>query len=41
MSELLYAEAESVTQQAFRELLLEEARSRLRERFGDQIAGLA
>jgi hypothetical protein len=41
MSELLYAEAESVTKQALRELLLEEAKARFRERFGDQIAGLA
>ena len=41
MSELLYAEAESVTRQAFRELLLEESRTHLRERFGDQIKGLA
>lgn len=41
MSELLYAEAESVGKQAFRELLLEEAKDRLRERFGQQITGLA
>jgi hypothetical protein len=41
MSELLYAGAESVTKQAFRELLLEEAKARVRERFGDQIKGLA
>jgi len=41
MSELLYAEAESVTQEAFRDLLMEAAKSRLRERFGDQIVGLA
>lgn len=41
MSEVLYAEAESVTKQAFRELLLEECKVRFRERFGDQITGLA
>jgi hypothetical protein len=41
MSEVLYAEAESVTKRAFRELLLEEAKARFRERFGDQITGLA
>jgi hypothetical protein len=41
MSEVLYAEAESVTREAFRELLLEECKARFRERFGDQITGLA
>lgn len=41
MSEVLYSEAESVTKQAFRELLLEAAKARFRERFGDQISGLA
>jgi len=41
MSEVLYAEAESVTKQAFRELLLEDAKARFRERFGSQITGLA
>jgi len=41
MSQLLYAGAESVTKDAFRELLLEAAKARLRERFGDKIAGLA
>jgi len=41
MSKLLYAEAESVTRQAIRELLLEKAKARVRERFGDQITGLA
>ena len=41
MSQVLYAEAESVTKQAFRELLVEAAKARWRERFGDQITGLA
>ena len=41
MSKVLYADAESVTKQALRELLLEEAKARFRERFGDQIRGLA
>ena len=41
MSQVLYAEAESVTKQAFRELLVEAAKARWRECFGDKIAGLA
>ncbi len=41
MSEVLYAEAEAVTRPAFRELLFEAAKARLRERFGDKITGLA
>jgi hypothetical protein len=41
MSEVLYAEAEAVTKQALRDLLLEEAKVRFRERFGDEITGLA
>jgi hypothetical protein len=41
MSQVLYAEAESVTKQAFRELLVEAAKVRFRERFGDEINGLA
>ena len=41
MSRVLYAEAEGVTKQAFRELLLEDAKARLRERFGDTITRLA
>ena len=41
MSQVLYGEAESVTRQAFRELLVEAAKTRFRERFGAKIAGLA
>ena len=41
MSKVLYGEAESLTKQAFRDLLLEAAKARLRERFGDKITGLA
>lgn len=41
MSQVLYAEAESVTRDALRALLLEAAKARLRERFGNRIAGLA
>ena len=41
MSQVLYGEAEAVTKRAFRELLLESAKERFRERFGDEIAGLA
>ena len=41
MSQVLYAEAERVTRQAFRELLVEAAKARFRERFGDTITGLA
>lgn len=41
MSRVLYAEAEGVTKQALRELLLDAAKARLRERFGEAIASLA
>ena len=41
MSQLLYSEAEAVTRPAFRELLLEAAKDRLRERFGEEITALA
>lgn len=41
MSQVMYAEAEAVTRPAFRELLLEAAKDRLRERFGDKITALA
>jgi hypothetical protein len=41
MSQVLYGEAESLTKRAFRELLLESAKARFRERFGDKITGLA
>jgi hypothetical protein len=41
MSKLMYAEAEGSTKQAFRELLVEAAKARLRERFGDTITDLA
>jgi hypothetical protein len=41
MSRVLYAEAEGVTKQAFRELLLEGAKARLRDRFGETITRLA
>lgn len=41
MSQVLYAEAEGVTKQAFRELLLEAAKDHLRARFGEAITGLA
>lgn len=41
MSQVLYSEAEGITRQAFRELLLDAAKQRWRERFGDQIVGLA
>jgi hypothetical protein len=41
MSRVLYAEAEGVTKQAFRELLLEGAKAHLRERFGETITRLA
>ena len=40
-SELLYAEAEAVVRPAFRELLREAAKDRLRERFGEEITALA
>ena len=41
MSRVLYGEAEGVTKQAFRELLLEAAKAHLRARFGDTITRLA
>ncbi len=41
MSQVLYSEAEAVSRPAFRELLLEAAKDRLRERFGREIAALA
>jgi hypothetical protein len=41
MSQVLYGEAEAVAKHAFRELLMEAAKERLRERFGDKIRGLA
>lgn len=41
MSQLLFAGAETVAKEAFRELLLEAAKDRLRERFGDKLSGLA
>jgi hypothetical protein len=41
MSEVLLAEAEGVARPAFRELLLDAAKQRIRERFGKQITELA
>jgi len=41
MSQVLYGEAEAITKQAFRELLVEAAKDRWRERFGDTIGELA
>lgn len=41
MSQVLYSEAEGVARQAFRELLVEDAKARFRERFGEQINALA
>ena len=41
MSQVLYAEAESVARPALRDLLLEAAKDRLRERFGEEITALA
>ena len=41
MSQVMYAEAEGVVRPAFRELLLEAAKERLRERFGEKITQLA
>jgi len=41
MSQVLLSEAEGVTKQAFRELLLEAAKDRLRDRFGETITRLA
>ena len=37
----MYAEAEAVARPAFRELLREAAKDRLRERFGEEITALA
>jgi hypothetical protein len=41
MSHVLYAEAEGVAKPAFRDLLLEAAKDRLRERFGEALTALA
>jgi hypothetical protein len=41
LSKVMYAEAEGVTREAFRELLKEAAKRRLLERWGDRIAELA
>jgi hypothetical protein len=41
MSQVLYSEAEAVARPAFHDLLLEAAKDRLRERFGDEITALA
>src|SRR5690242_14251215 len=41
MSRVLYSEAEAVARPAFRDLLLEAAKKRLRERFGEEITALA
>jgi hypothetical protein len=41
MSKVLESEAEEVARPAFRELLLEAAKDRLRQRFGAQITALA
>jgi hypothetical protein len=41
LSQVLYAEAEAVARPAFRDLLLEAAKDRLRERFGEKITALA
>ena len=41
MSRVLYSEAEEVARPAFRDLLLEAAKDRLRERFGEEITALA
>jgi hypothetical protein len=41
MSRVLYAEAEGVARPAFRELLLDAAKARFRERFGEEITRLA
>jgi hypothetical protein len=41
LSQVLYSEAEAVARPAFRDLLLEAAKDRLRERFGDEITALA
>ena len=41
MSQVLYSEAEAVVRPAFRDLLMEAAKDRLRERFGAEITALA
>ena len=41
LSQVLYSEAEAVVRPAFRDLLMEAAKDRLRERFGDEITALA
>jgi hypothetical protein len=41
MSQVLYTEAADVARPAFRELLLEAAKERMRERFGEEITALA
>jgi hypothetical protein len=41
MSQVLYTEAEGVVRPAFRDLLMEAAKDRLRERFGAEITALA
>ena len=41
LSQVMYAEAESVARPAFRDLLLEAAKARLRERFGEEITAVA
>ena len=41
LSQVMYAEAEAVARPAFRELLREAAKDRLRERFGEEITALA
>jgi len=41
MSQVMYAEAEAVARPAFRALLREAAKGRLRERFGEEITALA
>jgi len=41
LSKVMYAEAEGVTREAFRELLKEAAKRRLLERWGDRITELA
>jgi hypothetical protein len=41
MSQVLFTEAEAVTRPAFRDLLMEAAKDRLRERFGREITALA
>ncbi len=40
-SKVLYAEAEAITREAYRELLKEAAKQRLLERWGDRITALA